>query len=90
MKPHQTLFVLLVTLALTACTQPTVAPSATLLPPTRTPAPTATPSPVPPTATASPSATISFTSTPEPLVVHCLEIGSEMPFEDAANLGLHI
>jgi len=74
MKPQKTLLVLLLALALTACTQPTAAPSATLPLPTRTPAPSdtvtpippsATPSPVPPTATISPSATISFTPEPQ-------------------------
>jgi len=47
----------LLLLALTACTQPTAAPSATLLPPTRTqptPSDTVTPSPVPLTATRTP------------------------------------
>ena len=50
MKP---LLILLLLLALTACTQPTVtpAPTATISPPSTTPSTTLTPTPVPPTAT---------------------------------------
>jgi len=77
MKHRKSLLILLLIFALTACTQPTAAPSATLPPPTRTPAPTASATasatPVPPTATPSPVPTLTPTPTATPPPVRLVQ-----------------
>ena len=65
MKTRPTLLTLTLILALTACTQPTAAPSATL-PPTPTDRATITPTLPPPTETATPSPTATATASPTP------------------------
>jgi len=81
MKPHKILFILLLLLVLTACTQPTAAPSATPLPPTRTTAPSATLTPLPtftPTVTPSPTDTLTPSATPSPTVTQSPPAGMEL------------
>lgn len=96
MKKHGFLMIL-ATMALAACQVPptnpvTTPPITTTLTPKRTqPVPTASattrPSPVPPTATISPSPTVSFTPTPEQVIIQCLEIGPGASLEAVASGG---
>jgi|GEM_PF-2339127 len=91
MKPHKILFFLLLALALTACAQPTAAPTPTAAPPSHTPIPpTVTFSPPPPTATITPSPVPSHTPTATPtatatptdnpyLSIRCLQVFAGLP-----------